>query len=81
MKYKGYLFDENGIEDDISKIKEIADIAKKTLLGSYLCSNINGELTVGDVAVRPQGEDIWRGNNAHPYYTTYGIGFYEYFLQ
>jgi len=41
---------------------------------------INGKTTVGDVAVRPQGEDIWVGNSAHPYYTTYGVGFYEYFL-
>lgn len=41
---------------------------------------INGKTTVGDVAVRPQSEDIWRGNNTHPYYVTYGLGFYEYFL-
>lgn len=41
---------------------------------------INGETTVGDVAVRPQGKDIWNGDKTNPYYTTYGIGFYEYFL-
>lgn len=52
----------------------------KDSIGNAMEFEINGELTVGDVAVRPQGEDIWRGNNAHPYYTTYGIGFYEYFL-
>ncbi len=37
------------------------------------------ETTVGDVAARPQGKDIWSGTKADPYYTTYGIGFYEYF--
>ncbi len=52
----------------------------KDSIGNAMEFEINGETTVGDVAVRPQGEDIWRGNNANPYYTTYGIGFYEYFL-
>lgn len=41
---------------------------------------INGEMTTGDVAVRPQAMDIWRGSSANPYYMTYGLGFYEYFL-
>lgn len=52
----------------------------KDSIGNAVEFEINGKKTVGDVAVRPQGEDIWRGNNANPYYTTYGIGFYEYFL-
>ena len=33
----------------------------------------------GDVALRSQGQDIWSGTSAHPYYTTYGLGFYEFF--
>lgn len=43
------------------------------------------QLTVGDVTtaggieVRPQSYSIWRGTQNHPYYTTYGIGFYEFF--
>ena len=41
---------------------------------------INGVETTGDVAVRPQAVDIWRGSSANPYYMTYGLGFYEYFL-
>lgn len=41
---------------------------------------INGERTVGDIAVRPQGKSIWNGNKTDPYYTTYGLGFYEYFI-
>lgn len=39
----------------------------------------NGEAVTGDVVVRPQGKDIWKGTAANPYYMTYGIGFYEYF--
>ena len=52
----------------------------KNSIGNAMEFVINGETTTGDVAVRPQGEDIWRGNTSNPYYTTYGIGFYEYFL-
>lgn len=52
----------------------------KDSIGGGMEMIINGKKTVGDVAVRPQGEDIWVGNSAHPYYTTYGVGFYEYFL-
>lgn len=43
------------------------------------------QLTVGDVTstggieVRPQGYSIWKGTQNHPYYTSYGIGFYEFF--
>lgn len=51
----------------------------KDSIGSGLSFEINGETTVGDVAVRPQGKSIWQGSKANPYYTTYGLGFYEYF--
>lgn len=40
---------------------------------------INGKKTVGDVSTRPCGESIWRGTGNDPYYTTYGLGFFEYF--
>lgn len=52
----------------------------KDSIGNGTALEINGELTTGDVAVRPQGKSIWSGNSNYPYYTTYGIGFYEYFL-
>lgn len=55
----------------------------KDSIGNGMKFNINGVETVGDVATRPLGVDIWADlNNAneHPYYTTYGVGFYEYFL-
>ena len=51
----------------------------KDSIGDGLEFTINGETTTGDVAVRPQGKDIWSGTKQDPYYTTYGIGFYEYF--
>lgn len=36
--------------------------------------------TVGDVAQRKQNENLWIGTKDYPYYQTYGIGFFEYFL-
>ncbi len=51
----------------------------KDSIGNGLEFTINGETTVGDVAVRPQGKSIWNGTKGHPYYTSYGIGFYEFF--
>lgn len=40
---------------------------------------INSKKTIGDVAARPRGESLWTGTAKDPSYTTYGIGFYEYF--
>ncbi len=51
----------------------------KDSIGEGLSFEINGETTVGDIAVRPQGKSIWQGSAANPYYTTYGLGFFEYF--
>lgn len=51
----------------------------KDSIGNGMNFIVNGETTIGDVATRPQGVDIWSGNNNNPYYTTYGIGFFEYF--
>lgn len=51
----------------------------KDSIGDGLAFEVGGENTVGDVAVRPQGKSIWQGSKANPYYTTYGLGFYEYF--
>lgn len=51
----------------------------KDSIGGGLSFAVNGENAVGDVAARPQGKSIWQGSAANPYYTTYGLGFYEYF--
>lgn len=52
----------------------------KDSVGCGIDFSINGESAVGDVATRPQGKDIWKGSSNNPYYTTYGLGFYEYFM-
>lgn len=51
----------------------------KDSIGNGLTYTINGVETTGDVSARPQGKDIWSGSSNNPYYTTYGIGFFEYF--
>lgn len=51
----------------------------KDSIGNGLEFMINGEAAIGDAASRSQGKDIWSGTKQDPYYTTYGIGFYEYF--
>lgn len=52
----------------------------KDSIGNGLSFTINGEETTGDVAARPIGVDIWHSSQSDPYYMTYGLGFYEYFL-
>ncbi len=55
----------------------------KDSIGSGLEFEVNGKKTVGDVAARPLGTNLWADMNkasSNPYYMTYGVGFYEYFL-
>lgn len=51
----------------------------KDSIGNGLSFTVNGETVTGDIAARTQGKSIWNGTAGHPYYTTYGIGFYEFF--
>ena len=54
----------------------------KDSVGNGMKMTINGVETVGDVAVRPLGFNLW-GQYAdlnNPYYMSYGFGFYEFFL-
>lgn len=51
----------------------------KDSIGNAIAFTVNGENAVGDVATRPQTIDLWNGNARHPYYCTYGLGFFEYF--
>ncbi|TAH70401.1 MAG: alpha-N-arabinofuranosidase [Anaerolineaceae bacterium] len=54
----------------------------KASIGYGIEFNINGKSSYGDVATRPLGVNLW-GNpqiTKNPYYMTYGIGFYEFFL-
>ncbi len=52
----------------------------KDSIGNGLPFTVNGENAVGDAAARKQTLDLWHNNSNFPYYCTYGIGFYEYFL-
>ena len=54
----------------------------KDSIGNGMEMVINGEVTVGDVATRPLGFNLWGiyGDTNNPYYMTYGFGFYEFFL-
>ena len=51
----------------------------KDSIGNGATLTVGDETTTGDIAVRPQGRSIWQGTAGHPFYTTYGIGFYEFF--
>ena len=54
----------------------------KDSIGHGLKMTINGEETVGDVATRPLGTNLWGiySDKNNPYYMTYGFGFYEFFV-
>ena len=51
----------------------------KDSIGSGAQLTVGDVTTTGGVEVRPQSYSIWKGTQNHPYYTTYGIGFYEFF--
>ena len=47
--------------------------------GRSVESIYNWKDSVGSPEGRSQGLDIWQGTPGNPYYTTYGLGFYEFF--
>lgn len=51
----------------------------KDSIGSGARLTLGDMTATGGVEVRPQSYSIWKGTKNHPYYTTYGIGFYEFF--
>ena len=51
----------------------------KDSIGNGLQFEVNGEMTVGDVAARATEYNLWAWY-WQPYYMSYGLGFYEYFL-
>lgn len=51
----------------------------KASIGFGEALTVRGLTLTGDPAIRPQGLDIWQGTAGNPYYTTYGLGFYEFF--
>ncbi|WP_310602176.1 alpha-L-arabinofuranosidase C-terminal domain-containing protein [Anaerosporobacter sp.] len=77
---------ENGLRADMVKMLEelnptfIRFPGGCIVEGNPLENAYNWKDTVGDVAQRKQNENLWIGTTKYPYYQTYGIGFYEYFL-
>ncbi len=51
----------------------------KDSIGNGARLTVGDVTTTGGIEVRPQSYSIWKGTQGHPYYTTYGIGFYEFF--
>lgn len=51
----------------------------KDSIGNGAQLTIGDVTTTGSIEVRPQSYSIWKGTQNHPYYTTYSIGFYEFF--
>lgn len=51
----------------------------KDSIGSGAQLEVGDMTTIGGIEVRPQSYSIWKGTQGHPYYITYGIGFYEFF--
>lgn len=48
--------------------------------GNPLSTAYNWKDTIGDISERKQNTNLWIGTRNHPYYQSYGLGFYEYFL-
>lgn len=77
---------ENGLRADMVKLFE--DLEPSFIRfpggciveGNPLDNAYSWKDSVGDVAQRKQNENLWIGTKQYPYYQSYGIGFYEYFL-
>lgn len=77
---------ENGLRKDMVEILEelnpsfIRFPGGCIVEGDSLENAYNWKYSVGDVAYRKQNSNLWIGTKEHPYYQSYGLGFYEYFL-
>jgi alpha-L-arabinofuranosidase len=77
---------ENGLRPDLVKMLEelnpsfIRFPGGCIVEGDPLTSAYRWKDTIGDVAERKQNTNLWIGTKEHPYYQSYGLGFYEYFL-
>lgn len=77
---------ENGLRADMVKLLEelqpsfIRFPGGCIVEGNPLDNAYNWKDSVGDVSQRKQNENLWIGTKQYPYYQSYGIGFYEYFL-
>jgi alpha-L-arabinofuranosidase len=77
---------ENGLRADL--VQMLADLNPSFIRfpggciveGDPLSTAYRWKDTIGDVAIRKQNTNLWIGTKEHPYYQSYGLGFYEYFL-
>lgn len=84
--YNTYKNRENGLRADL--VEMLADLNPSFIRfpggcvveGGSLATAYNWKDTVGDVSERKQNINVWHGSTSHPYYQSYGLGFYEYFL-
>ncbi len=77
----GCITEGDGLEDAYNWKDSIGNGEFLEIRGVDADGQAYTELTYGDAAVRPtKGNGIWQGNANNPYYMTYGVGFYEYFL-
>lgn len=77
---------ENGLRKDMVEIIEALNPSFIRFPGGCIVEGDSMETayswkdTIGDVAHRKQNTNLWIGTREHPYYQSYGLGFYEYFL-
>lgn len=84
--YDTYKNRENGLRADLASM--LAELNPSFIRfpggciveGGKLSEAYNWKDTVGDIAERKQNINIWHGSQTYPYYQSYGLGFYEYFL-
>lgn len=77
---------ENGLRADLVEL--LVDLKPSFLRfpggciveGDPLTTAYRWKDTIGDVSERKQNTNLWIGTKDHPYYQSYGLGFYEYFL-
>ncbi|MBE5960505.1 MAG: alpha-N-arabinofuranosidase [Lachnospiraceae bacterium] len=84
--YNTYLNRENGLRADLVELlKELNPSFLRfpggcVVEGNPLANAYRWKDTIGDVAERKQNRNLWTGDTKNPYYQSYGLGFYEYFL-
>lgn len=77
---------ENGLRKDMVEIIEKLNPSFIRFPGGCIVEGDSLETvyhwkdTIGDVADRKQNTNLWIGTREHPYYQSYGLGYYEYLL-
>lgn len=84
--FNTYKNRENGLRADLVELLEglnptfIRFPGGCIVEGHPLSNAYNWKDTIGDVAERKHNYNLWHNSKEYPYYQSYGLGFYEYFL-